>query len=140
MRYFRNYFPSGDDHSENFVTFVPVVKYQEADNSSRFFGLQWDQGKKCNNNVTQEGPQVRRLHTPHETLPHPFNMGSKHRISLINPCLAQMIYCIVKFFNLCLNVLLTGCRYIIRAVLRVREACIARESSSGLFEIEIAYY
>lgn len=58
------------------VTFIPVVEYQKADNSTRFFGLQWDQRKKSNNNMAQEGPQMHRLHAPHETLPRPSNTGS----------------------------------------------------------------
>ncbi len=36
-----------------FVCVLPVVQYQEADNGSGLFGLQWDQGEECNNNVTQ---------------------------------------------------------------------------------------
>lgn len=35
------------------ICVLPVVQYQEADNGSGFFGLQWDQGEECNNNMTQ---------------------------------------------------------------------------------------
>ena len=58
-----------------FLCVLPVVQYQEADNSSGFFGLQWDQGQECNDNVTQERAQVCRLHAPHKTLPRPVQTG-----------------------------------------------------------------
>ena len=54
-----------------FLCVLPVVQYQEADNSSGFFGLQWDQGQQCNDNMTEERAQVPRLHAPHKTLPRP---------------------------------------------------------------------
>lgn len=60
-----------------FLCVLPVVQYQEADNSSGFFGLQWDQGQQCNDNMTQERAQVRRLHAPHKTLPCPVQTGRR---------------------------------------------------------------
>lgn len=54
---------------------LPVVQYQEADNGSGFFGLQWDQGEECNNNMTEQRAQVCRLHAPHKTLPRPVHTG-----------------------------------------------------------------
>lgn len=59
------------------ITFIllllvqPVFQYEEADDGSSLFGLRRHEWQKRNNDVAQQGAQVRRLHAPHKTVPCP---------------------------------------------------------------------
>lgn len=57
---------------------LPVVQDEEADNSSSFLGLQWDQREKCHDNMTQERAEVCWLHTLYKTLPGPVHTGRRN--------------------------------------------------------------